>query len=72
MYGKPGFNPCIGKIPWRRKRLPTPLSLPREFHGQRSLAGTKESIGLRRVEPDLMTNAFTFSNVYSVNSRGCQ
>ena len=27
-----------GKIPWRREWLPTPILLPREFHGQRSLA----------------------------------
>ena len=25
--------------PWRRARQPTPIFLPREFHGQRSLAG---------------------------------
>ena len=25
-----------GKIPWRRKRLPTPIFWPREFYGQRS------------------------------------
>ena len=25
--------------PWRRERLPTPVFLPGEFHGQRSLAG---------------------------------
>ena len=29
----------VGKIPWRRERLPTPVFLPGEFHGQRSLAG---------------------------------
>ena len=29
----------VGKIPWRRKWQPTPLFLPGEFHGQRSLAG---------------------------------
>ena len=28
----------VGKIPWRRERLPTLVFLPREFHGQRSLA----------------------------------
>ena len=28
----------VRKIPWRRKRLPTPVFLPAEFHGQRSLA----------------------------------
>ena len=36
---RPGFNPWVGKIPWRREWLPTPVSLPGEFHGQRSLAG---------------------------------
>ena len=34
-----GFNPWVGKIPWRRDWLPTPVFLPGEFHGQRSLAG---------------------------------
>ena len=29
----------VGKIPWRREWLPTPVFLPREFHGQRSLEG---------------------------------
>ena len=28
-----------GKIPWRRKWQPTPVFLPGESHGQRSLAG---------------------------------
>ena len=31
--------PRVGKIPWRRKWQPTPVFLPRESHGQRSLAG---------------------------------
>ena len=30
--------PWVGKIPWRREWLPTPIFLPGEFHGQRSLA----------------------------------
>ena len=33
------FDPCIRKIPWRRILQPTPLFLPGESHGQRSLAG---------------------------------
>ena len=33
------FSPWLGKIPWRRKWQPTPVLLPEEFHGQRSLAG---------------------------------
>ena len=33
------FNPWVGKIPWRRKWQPTPVFLPGESHGQRSLVG---------------------------------
>ena len=33
------LNPWVGKIPWRRKWEPTPVFLPGEFHGQRTLAG---------------------------------
>ena len=33
------FGPWFGKIPWRRERQPTPVFLPGESHGQRSLAG---------------------------------
>ena len=33
------FDPWVGKIPWRRKRQPSPLFLPGKFHGQRTLAG---------------------------------
>ena len=36
---RPGFNPWVGKIPWRREWQATPAFLPRESHGQRSLAG---------------------------------
>ena len=31
------FNPWVGKIPWRRAQQPTPVFLPGESHGQRSL-----------------------------------
>ena len=33
------FDPWVGKIPWRREWQPTPVFLPGEFHGQRSLVG---------------------------------
>ena len=36
---RPGFDPWVGKIPWRRKWQPTPVLLPGKSHGQRSLAG---------------------------------
>ena len=34
-----GFYPWVRKVPWRRKWQPTPVVLPRESHGQSSLAG---------------------------------
>ena len=34
-----GFSLWFGKIPWRRKWQPSPVFLPRESHGQRSLVG---------------------------------
>ena len=46
------FNPWVRKIPWRRKWQPTPVFLPGQFHGQRSLAsynpwGRRVGHGLR-------------------------
>ena len=45
---RPGFNPWVGEIPWRKEWLPTPVFLPGGFHRQRSLGdyspwGRKES-----------------------------
>ena len=40
-----GFDPWIGKIPWRRKGQPIPVFLPGKSHGQLS-------IGLQRVRYD--------------------
>ena len=42
------FYPWVGKVSWRREWQPTPLLLPGESHGQRSLVsyspwGRKES-----------------------------
>ena len=48
-YVRPGFEPWVGKIPWRRKGQSTPVLLPGKSHGQRrslvgySLWGCKES-----------------------------
>jgi len=36
-------NPCVGEIPWRRERLPTPVFWPAEFHGLYNPWGCKES-----------------------------
>ena len=34
------FNPWVGKALWRREWQPTPVFLPRKFHGQRILMGS--------------------------------
>ena len=37
------IHPWVGKIPWRREKLPIPVFCPREFHGLYCLWGHKES-----------------------------
>ena len=37
--GRHEFDPQVGKIPWRRAWQFTPVFLPGESHGQRSLVG---------------------------------
>ena len=46
-----GFDPCLGKSPWRRERLPTPVFLPGEFHGLYSPWAGKESDTTERPAP---------------------
>ena len=36
---RPRFDPWVWKMPWRRQWQPTPVFLPGEFHGERSLVG---------------------------------
>ena len=38
-HRRQGFDPSVGKIPWRRKWQPTSVFLPGESHGWKSLAG---------------------------------
>ena len=41
-----GFSPRVRKIPWKGEWLPTPVFLPGEFHGQRSLVGLQRESGM--------------------------
>ena len=34
-----GFDPWVGKIPWRGKWQPSAVFLPGKFHAQRNLVG---------------------------------
>ena len=54
-----GFDPWVGKIPWRRVWQPTPIVLPGESHRQRSLEGyslwgCKESDRPEATEPEAL------------------
>ena len=49
-----GFDPWVGKIPWRRKWQLNPVFLPGKSHGQRSLAGDSPW-GHKKVRHDLAT-----------------
>ena len=40
---RPGFDPWVGKIPWRRERLPTPVFWSGKFHGLCSPWGRRVS-----------------------------
>ena len=49
---RPGFDPWVGNIPWRRAWQPTLVFLLGEFHGQRSLVCYSPSMGSQRVGHD--------------------
>ena len=40
--GDLGFIPGLGRFPWRREPLPTPVFWPGEFHGLYSPSGSRE------------------------------
>ena len=51
---RPGFDPRVGKISWRREQLSTPVFWPGEFHGLCIVHGVTES----RTQ---LSNFFTFT-----------
>ena len=61
--GRPGFDPWVGKIPWKRERLPIPVLWPVEFHGLYSPWGGKE---LDTTERFLLSNVLTVSEFFKM------
>ena len=55
---RPGFDPWVRKILWRRKWQPTPVFLPGKSHGQRSLSGYR--VAKSRTRLSNFTLNFTF------------
>ena len=61
------FNPWVRKIPRRREWQPTPVFLPGEFHGQRSLVGYS-SLGRKESETtERLTHTHTYTHIQSIN-----
>ena len=56
------IDPWVGKIPWRRAWKPTPIFLPGESHGQRSLLGY--SHGVAKSQTCLSTSTTTLNRPF--------
>ena len=56
---RPGFDPWVGKIPWRREWLTTPGFWPGEFHRLYSPWGCKESDTTERLSLSLIALNFS-------------
>ena len=67
------LDPWVGNIPWRRDLwLLTPVFLPGEFHGQRSLVGYspwshKESAMAEQLTLSLFTDPLTYNRKIFLN-----
>ena len=59
---RPGFNPWVGKICWRRKQLTTPIFWPGEFHGLYGPGGCKESDTTEWLNSTIILHAVYNSN----------
>ena len=60
--GDLGSIPGLGRFLWRREWQPTPVFLPGEFHGQRSLAGYIQFMWSQRVRYNWVTHTHTHTH----------
>ena len=49
--GETWFDPWVGKIPWRRETVPTPVFWPVEFQGLYSPWSCKELYTIKNIIP---------------------
>ena len=66
--GRPGFKPWVGKIPWRRECLPTPVFLLGELHRQRNLAATVHRVTKESDTMKGLTLEWVLNTWYLVNT----
>ena len=68
---RPGFNPWVGKILWRRKWQSTPVFLPGKFHGQRSLADYSPWVLKELDMTERLTNTHMLLSIAEQNFQCC-
>ena len=67
-------DPSVGKIPWRRKWQPTPVFLPGESHGWRSLLGfspwyCKKSDPTEHIVPTIKMHIYIYKmHMYNITA----
>ena len=59
-YNVADLGSIPGKIPWRREQLPTPVELPREFTGQKSLVATVHGVAKSQTWLSEFSLSFSF------------
>ena len=64
---RPQFDPWVGKISWKREWLPTPVFLPGEFHGERSLVGYSPWSHKELDTTERLTHTHTHTHTHSVS-----
>ena len=62
--GRPGFNPWIRKILWRRKWQPNPVLLPGKSHGRSSPVGYSHGVAKSRTRLSNLTCTFKESQIF--------
>ena len=66
MWGRPGFDPWVGKFPWRRERLPAPVFWPEELHGlYPELHGGHKELDMSDLHFHYLFNFLVLSNMIS-------
>ena len=63
-----GFDPWVGKIPWKRKWKPPPVFLPGKSHGQGSLEGCS-SQGCKESDTTSQPSTPTCAHTYKISKQ---
>ena len=66
--GRHRFDPCVRKIPWRRKWQPTPVLLPGKFHRWRAWRAMVHGVAKSRTQLSDFTFTFSLDKYYFIDT----